>query len=53
MTTDKACPIQEAFQLAGLVALRREEREKAEAMFSRCVELAPQSCLASECKLAQ
>lgn len=53
VTGDKACPIQEAFQLAGLVALRRDDRQKAEEMFTRCVELAPQGCLASECKLAQ
>jgi Tfp pilus assembly protein PilF len=53
VVTDKACPIQEAFNLAGLVALRREERDRAREMFARCVELAPRSCLASECKLAQ
>lgn len=53
VTSDKACPIQEAFQLAGLVALRRDDRQTAEAMFTRCVQLAPQACLASECKLAQ
>jgi type IV pilus assembly protein PilF len=50
---DKECPIQEAFNLAGLVALHRDDRDKAKQMFSRCVELAPRSCLASECKLAQ
>ncbi len=53
VTSDKACPIQEAFQLAGLVALRRDDRQKAQEMFTRCVDLAPQACLASECKLAQ
>ncbi len=53
VTSDKACPIQEAFHLAGMVALRRDDRDKARAMFARCVELAPKSCLASECKLAQ
>jgi len=35
------------------VALRRQQRDKAQAMFARCVELAPRSCIASECKLAQ
>jgi Tfp pilus assembly protein PilF len=50
---DKACPIQEAYNLAGLVALRRQDRDKARQMFDRCVELAPKSCLAGECKLAQ
>jgi len=53
VTSDKACPIQEAYHLAGMVALRRDDREKASRMFGRCVELAPRSCLASECKLAQ
>lgn len=53
VVSDGACPIQEAFQLAGLVALRRDDRDKARQMFARCVQLAPQSCLASECKLAQ
>lgn len=53
VTSDKACPIQEAYQLAGLVALRRNDRDKAQQMFARCVELAPKSCLATECKLAQ
>lgn len=50
---DAACPIQEAFQLAGLVALRRDDRPTAQKMFAACVQLAPQSCLAAECKLAQ
>jgi Tfp pilus assembly protein PilF len=53
VTGDKACPIQEAYHLAGMVALRRDNRDKARDMFARCVELAPKSCLASECKLAQ
>lgn len=53
VTNDKACPIQEAYHLAGMVALRRDDRDKARTMFARCVELAPKSCLASECKLAQ
>jgi type IV pilus assembly protein PilF len=53
VTNDKACPIQEAYHLAGMVALRRDNRDKAREMFARCVELAPKSCLASECKLAQ
>jgi Tfp pilus assembly protein PilF len=53
VTGDRACPIQEAYHLAGMVALRRDDRDKARQMFGRCVELAPKSCLASECKLAQ
>jgi Tfp pilus assembly protein PilF len=53
VTADKACPIQEAYHLAGLVLLRQKERAQAAAMFERCVALAPRSCLAHECTLAQ
>ena len=53
VTGDKSCPIQEAFHLAGMVALRRQEREKAADFFERCVTLAQRSCLARECKLAK
>lgn len=53
VVSDKACPIQEAYQLAGLIALRRDQRDEAQQMFAHCVALAPRSCLASECKLAQ
>jgi Tfp pilus assembly protein PilF len=53
VTGDKACPIQEAYQLAGMVALRRQDRGKAAQMFERCVQLAPKSCVARECTLAQ
>jgi Tfp pilus assembly protein PilF len=53
VVNDKACPIQEASYLAGMVALRRQDRELAQQMFARCVSLAPKSCLAGECKLAQ
>ncbi len=52
VTTDKACPIQEAYHLAGMVSLRRQDRPKATEMFQRCVQLAPKSCLARECTLA-
>jgi Tfp pilus assembly protein PilF len=52
VTSDKACPIQEAYHLAGLVALRRQDRPKAAEMFQRCAQLAPKSCLARECQLA-
>lgn len=50
---DKACPIQEAYHLAGLIALKRQDREHASQMFSRCVAVAPKSCLAKECVVAQ
>jgi Tfp pilus assembly protein PilF len=49
---DKSCPIQEAFHLAGLVDLRRDDRPAAERHFRRCIALAPKSCLARECQLA-
>jgi len=52
VTGDKACPIQEAYHLAGMVALRRQDRNKAGQLFQRCVQLAPKSCLARECTLA-
>jgi Tfp pilus assembly protein PilF len=49
---DKACPIQEAYHLAGMVSLRRDDRAKAGELFKKCVQLAPKSCLARECTLA-
>jgi type IV pilus assembly protein PilF len=52
VTGEKTCPIQEAFHLAGLVSLRRDDRGHAAQMFERCVALAPRSCLARECTLA-
>ncbi len=53
VTGDKACPIQEAFHLAGMVSLRREDGARAQELFARCVQLAPRSCLARECTLAK
>jgi Tfp pilus assembly protein PilF len=52
VTGDKACPIQEAYHLAGLVALHRQDRPHAAEMFQRCTQLAPKSCLARECAMA-
>ncbi len=52
VTQDPRCPIQEAFHLAGMVALKQGDRAKAQAAFQRCVELAPRSCLAKECRIA-
>ncbi|HEX2574193.1 MAG TPA: tetratricopeptide repeat protein [Polyangia bacterium] len=55
VTADAACPIQEAFHLMALVGLRRGDepgRTKAAQALHRCIELAPQSCLAKECRLA-
>ncbi len=50
VTGNKQCPIQEAFLLAGLVQERRKDHEKARAMFGRCVDMAPRSCVADECR---
>lgn len=47
---NKQCPIQEAFLLGGLVHERKKERERARALFERCAELAPRSCIANECR---
>jgi type IV pilus assembly protein PilF len=55
LTADRACPIQEAFHLLGMLSLRRgatEDRPRAAEAFRRCVELAPRSCLASQCRIA-
>lgn len=49
--SDKACPIQEAYQLAGMVAVRKDDRARAAELFQRCVQLAPRSCLARSCTL--
>jgi type IV pilus assembly protein PilF len=54
VTADVACPIQEAFHLMALVGLRRGDEQgktKAAQALRRCIELAPQSCLAKECRL--
>jgi Tfp pilus assembly protein PilF len=53
VVNDKNCPIQEAYHLAGMVALRLSDRARASELFGRCVELAPKSCLARECTLAR
>jgi type IV pilus assembly protein PilF len=50
VVSNKECPIQEAYLLAGLVHERRRERDQARALFDRCATLAPRSCLADECR---
>jgi type IV pilus assembly protein PilF len=47
---DARCPIQEALLLAGLVHQRDRNRDRARGLFRRCADLAPRSCLASECR---
>lgn len=44
------CPIQEAFLLGGMIHQRRKARDRARALFERCADLAPRSCMASECR---
>ena len=53
VTTDAACPIQEAYLLAGMTALRRGDRPGASQLFRRCIELAPKSCVSSQCRIAE
>ena len=53
VTSDQACPIQEAFLLAGMTAIRREDRPAARELFRRCVELGPKSCVAKQCQIAE
>jgi Tfp pilus assembly protein PilF len=50
VVNDNRCPIQEAYLLGGLVQQRRKHRERARALFGRCAEMAPRSCIASECR---
>jgi type IV pilus assembly protein PilF len=50
VVANKDCPIQEAYLLGGLVHERRKDRERARALFGRCIELAPRSCVAGECR---
>lgn len=52
LTADKKCPIQEAFLLLGQVALRRTDRARADEAYKECQRLAPKSCVAKECRLA-
>ena len=46
---EKNCPIQEAYQLGGLIALKLGDRDRARELFQHCVDLAPKSCLARQC----
>jgi tetratricopeptide (TPR) repeat protein len=53
VTSDRSCPIQEAYLLGGLVALKRGDRERALEMLRKCTALAPKSCLAKQCQIEQ
>lgn len=50
LVANKACPIQEAFLLGGLVAQRLKRVERARELFDRCASMAPRSCIAGECR---
>ena len=46
----KRCPIQEAQLLGGLLNERKRETAAARELFQRCVDMAPRSCIADECR---
>ena len=46
----KRCPIQEAQLLGGLLNERKREMVSARELFQRCVDMAPRSCIADECR---
>ncbi len=50
VTANKQCPIQDAFLLAGMVHEKRRDRDGAKALFQRCADMAPRSCVAGECR---
>ena len=46
----RRCPIQEAQLLGGLLNERKRELASARELFQRCVDMAPRSCIADECR---
>jgi type IV pilus assembly protein PilF len=44
------CPIQEAQLLGGLLSERKRDSAAAGELFQRCVDMAPRSCAAAECR---
>jgi Tfp pilus assembly protein PilF len=44
------CPIQEAQLLGGLLSERKRDSAAARELFQRCVDMAPRSCAADECR---
>lgn len=50
LADSKRCPIQEAQLLGGLICERTRARDRARELFQRCIEMAPRSCLADECR---
>jgi tetratricopeptide (TPR) repeat protein len=43
------CPIQDAYRIAGVAALRLAQDTQARDAFRECVKIAPRSCLAADC----
>jgi Tfp pilus assembly protein PilF len=52
LVDDKNCPIQEAHLLLGKLTAKLSDADAAEQVFSECRRMAPSSCLAKECRLA-
>jgi Tfp pilus assembly protein PilF len=50
VTSNKQCPIQEAFLLAGMIHEKKKETEPAQGLFKQCAEMDPRSCIARECR---
>lgn len=50
VTQAKRCPIQDAHRIEGVAALRMKQKEDAHSAFQSCVEMAPRSCLAEDCR---
>ena len=46
----RRCPIQEAQLLGGLLNERKRELASARELFQRCIDMAPRSCIADECR---
>jgi type IV pilus assembly protein PilF len=47
------CPIQDAYRIAGVARMRLGRDVDAEQAFAACVQLAPKSCLARDCRKLQ
>jgi type IV pilus assembly protein PilF len=45
-----SCPIQDAYRIAGVARMRLGRAADAQEAFASCVELAPRSCLAADCR---
>lgn len=50
VVADKACPIQEAYQLLGLVQMKQNKLDEARKSFTTCVKIKPTSCVSKECQ---